>query len=514
MSESVGIVCPVCRSKLRLKGSVLSKATVACPKCGTTLDVPKSELPSAPAPKASASSTLPASEPTRPVAKAAQDAAKPPLGPLRKRKKAAEDIPSPYGEDASGADDGGDLFSGSNDEFSGFGAEPDPYGNPGALPPRKRQRSGVTSANSGAEPESALEAGGTRRGGFFSWVGYGSLAAIAGIVLQTLLGFTNFLWPLLIATICTGSMVGYAVRHAAGTNKGWGPGIVAVLIAAFAIFAGRVGAFSVSSDVDKILGIPMMAPLTPEEAEARVVKESTEPFLITDIAEEVEYDEDFLTAQNIDSDEVSDFWLEHSDEEDPAKRYFPAVWTEATRRWNANTPEQKESIRKSKEMELRENYGIMSDDAVQQRITEATTNDAMISETADTLLADEEWMAKSGITEEQLDAHWENADFDEDASGESQYLPAVWTEAKRRWEELPPEQKQARIKETSDDLRADLVFSPDEAKDVENIGKAVRVVIIIFGALFTLFWGIGSLICSISALVGAFKIGFGMQVAR
>ncbi|MBC7967410.1 MAG: hypothetical protein H7Z17_15960, partial [Fuerstia sp.] len=52
------------------------------------------------------------------------------------------------------------------------------------------------------------------------------------------------------------------------------------------------------------------------------------------------------------------------------------------------------------------------------------------------------------------------------------------------------------------------------AKEAENFGKAVRVVVIIFGALFTLFWGIGSLICSISAIVGAFKIGSGMHVAR
>ena len=65
----------------------------------------------------------------------------------------------------------------------------------------------------------------------------------------------------------------------------------------------------------------------------------------------------------------------------------------------------------------------------------------------------------------------------------------MWTEAKRRWEELPPEQKQSRINETSDNLRAELVFSAEEAKAAENIGKAFRVLIIVFGALFTLFWG-------------------------
>ena len=86
-------------------------------------------------------------------------------------------------------------------------------------------------------------------------------------------------------------------------------------------------------------------------------------------------------------------------------------------------------------------------------------------------------------------------------------------EAKRRWDELPPDQKQARIKETTDTMRAELVFSEQAAKTVETVGKAIRVLVIIFGALFTLFWGIGSLICSISGLVGAFKLGSGMSAA-
>ena len=363
MSESVGIVCPVCRSELRLKGSVLSKVTVPCPKCGTTLDVPKSETPAAPAPQTS--SPAPAAIP--PSWKASTQAQKP--------------------------------------------AQP---------------------TNSNTQSEFSSDTGGTRCGGFLSWVGYGLLAAVVGIILQTVLGYTNYLFPLLIATIATGSMVGAAVRYAAGENNGWGPGIVAVLIAAFAIFAGRVGAFSVSPDVDKILGLPA-APLTPQEAEARVVQETTEPFLVAGIAEEVEYDEDFLSRENLDDDAVTDFWLEHSEEEDPSKRYMPAIWAEATHRWNRNSPEQKETIRKNKELKLREVYGIMSKEGIQERIDQATTEEAMIAEIANTLYEDEEWLTRAGITENQIDEHFENTDFDGASETESQHLAPVWVEAKRRW---------------------------------------------------------------------------------
>jgi hypothetical protein len=41
-----------------------------------------------------------------------------------------------------------------------------------------------------------------------------------------------------------------------------------------------------------------------------------------------------------------------------------------------------------------------------------------------------------------------------------------------------------------------------------------NVLVLVFGALFTRFWGIGSLICTISALVGAFKLGSGMNTAK
>lgn len=511
MSEAVVVSCPVCRAKLRLRGSVLSKATVPCPKCGTTLDVPRSDA--SPAVTQHAAPTPPVTRPPRPPAQTPKSTSDPSAGLQRKHKKPSGKIPDPFADDAYGADDSVDLFGGSADDFSGYGAADDPYGSPAALPPRKKNGSRAAAATQAGADRTSTRAGSTRRGGFFSWVGYGILAAVAGIILQTLLGFTNYLWPLLIATIVTGSMVGSAVRFAAGENNGWGPGIVAVLIAAFAIFAGRAGAFSVSPDVDKLLGIPE-APLTPEEAEARVVNETAESWLIADIANEVGYDDDFLTSENIDEDDVSEFWLEHASEDDPARRYLPAVWTEATHRWNRNSPEQKEEIRKAKESELRENYGIMSDEMVQQKIAVAVTDDAMISGIADTLYDDTEWLNQAGISENQIDEHFENSDIEVEAGGETKHLPAVWAEAKRRWEEHSPEEKQTRIQEKSDRLRGELAFSADEAQSVERIGKLVRIVMIIAGALFTLFWGIGSFLCSVSALVSAFKIASGMNAGR
>ena len=517
MSESIGIVCPVCRSKLRLKGSVLTKATVPCPKCGTTLDIPKTDtavvsLPLSPPLK----SPELAPKPTRPPISKSADETKRPVAALpseaapQKRKKPAEEIPDSYGGDTFDGD--GDFFSGGSDASDSYGADAEPYESTTVLPSKKRAKAN-TSARSSEQVAASSNAGTVRRGGFLSWVGYGLLAAIVGIILQTLLGFTNYLFPLLIATVATGSMVGAAVRYAAGENDGWGPGIVAVLIAAFAIFAGRVGAFSVSPDVDKILGIPT-APETPEEAEARVIEETAEPFLVADIAEEVQYDEEFMRRENIDEDAASEYWLEHSEEVDPSKQYLPSVWTESTQRWNRNSQEQKENIRKNKELELRESYGIMSDESIKERIGQATTDEGMTAEIANTLYSDSEWITKSGLTENQIDEHWENTEFDGTAGTETQHLAPVWAEAKRRWEETPPDQKQARIKEKSDNLRTQLAFSDDAAQVAENVGQAIRVLVIIFGALFTMFWGIGSLICSISALAGAFKLGSGMATGK
>ena len=511
MSEAV-VACPVCRVKLRLRGSVLSKATVPCPKCGTTLDVPQATT-STPPPrqKSSPSSAAPPSrQPKQKTRPASGNTSK----PKRKRKSPADAVPDPYSDNYYGADEESDIFGGSSaDDFDSYGATADPYGTAAALPPKRKSGARSTAAVKDVSERAPSRQSSVRRGGFFSWVGYGALAGIAGIVLQTLLGFTNYLWPLLIATIVTGTMVGTAVRYAAGENDGWGPGIVAVLIAAFAIFAGRVGAFSVSPDVDKILGNPE-APLTAQEAEARVNTEITEPFLIADIAAEVEYDDDFLQANNIEEDEATDYWLEHEGEEDPSKRYLPAIWAEATQRWNQNSPEQKEAIRKTKEMNLRETYGVMSDEVVQQRINDATTDEGMMNEIANSLYHDEQWLNQAGISEDEIDNHWEQTEFEGELRGESQHLPAVWAEAKRRWDETPPEQKQAQIDKRSASLRGELVFSAEDAKNAETIGKTLRILMIVIGAIFTLFWGIGSLICTGSALVSAFKIASGMNVGN
>ena len=47
-----------------------------------------------------------------------------------------------------------------------------------------------------------------------------------------------------------------------------------------------------------------------------------------------------------------------------------------------------------------------------------------------------------------------------------------------------------------------------------SVSRVYILVMIIAGALFTLFWGIGSFLCSVSALVSAFKIASGMNAGR
>lgn len=137
MSEAVVVVCPVCRVKLRLRGSVLSKATVPCPKCGTTLDVPQSTASTPPPRQKTAPPT--AAQPSRQPNQTARPGSGNTSKPMRKRKAPADAVPDPYGDDYDGAEDGSDIFGGSSAEnFEGYDSTADPYGTAPALPPRKK----------------------------------------------------------------------------------------------------------------------------------------------------------------------------------------------------------------------------------------------------------------------------------------------------------------------------------------------------------------------------------------
>ena len=52
-----------------------------------------------------------------------------------------------------------------------------------------------------------------------------------------------------LMALVTGSMVGGAVRFAAGNSQGWGPGLLAAFIGLGAIMGGKVGAFAVAGNI-------------------------------------------------------------------------------------------------------------------------------------------------------------------------------------------------------------------------------------------------------------------------
>lgn len=98
---------------------------------------------------------------------------------------------------------------------------------------------------------------------------------------------------------------------------------------------------------------------------------------------------------------------------------------------------------------------------------EATSESALISRIADKV--QEEWIAGGKLTQEQIDAYWENQEAAYDPSGD--YMPEVWQEATNRWNGMTPDVRAATVRQVQQDYYGDEMdaemqpISENEAKE-------------------------------------------------
>ena len=402
MAETV-IACPKCSVKLKLKGDVVGKA-VKCPKCATAFKIggrsaskparpvaspgaetpasaagtsakrsaskPQQESPTASAgkssnrPDTSSSSPKPVagSQPRRRKSAAPAESAAPKRPAAAKKKK--KRTPKPAQDDFY--DDGvydeveyDDFDDDPVDDF-GFDDGYEDYGAPQSLPTRKKKKKKAkkgkrSSSSGGSSLQNSIQAL-----GFIGWILCGSAAGLIGVVLTTLTGYTNIWFLIAAMALVTGSLVGGAVRFVAGDAQGWGPGLVAAVIALTAIMGGKVGAFYVSSD-----------PFGEDEwtVEDEIEEATTEGAMISAIAYEV--NTEWLASGKITNAQMEDhgrrlmedFELDlddlDTDEEeieDYSYGFLPEVWAEAKNRWDSQTPQETEEALEARREEIRQEW--------------------------------------------------------------------------------------------------------------------------------------------------------------
>lgn len=368
------VTCPKCAVKLKLKGDVAGKA-VKCPKCATAFRIggaksaPPAQRSSAPTPQKSLAYTAkPArSDRTAPSSTDAESASKrmtsakpgkpnkasskPTSSPPRRRKTQP---PREEVYDEVTYDDFDDDFG---DDY-GFDDGYSDSGTAKSLPsPRKKKKKNSTAkkgkgskkSSSGKSLQDSVQSM-----GFPGWILSGCAAGLVAIFLTTLIGYTDIWFLIALMSLVTGTMVGGAVRFAAGDSQGWGPGLIAAVIGLSAIMAGKVGAFYVASD---IFGDDEGWTIQDE-----IDYETSDDRLISNIADDV-VDEWLeggkITEAQIDAHFEENYEENYEDyeegaEADSSTEYLPAVWTEAKSRWDAKSPAEQADVRAAREQEIRQ----------------------------------------------------------------------------------------------------------------------------------------------------------------
>jgi hypothetical protein len=291
----------------------------------------------------------------------------------------------PFGNFSEDFSDGADY--GDDYEADDYGSKPgrssrpkDPYGGAAALPPRKKGASRGSSGGRQSASAAAATGWSISSLGVFGWVLMGVLAGAVSIVLATFVGYTRVPFLIGLMALVTGPLVGGAVRFAAGESTGLGPGLLALAIAFVSILGGKVGACYVG-----FTGMFSAEELAKDEngqvktVEQRVAERTTEPLLISEVADKVQ--DEWLAAGKLTEEQLEAFdamqesesaWDEDDEEVvegvgvidlgdvpgttvtaeptaetkpwTPDQAYPPEIWQEAQSRWNAMSAEQRQKL--------------------------------------------------------------------------------------------------------------------------------------------------------------------------
>ena len=498
MSESVVIQCPKCQKKLRLQRSQLGKQ-FRCPGCKATLSTPGPAVSNSP-------------KPSKSVRKKSSDPAHRPTSAKRKKKpKPQQVVDDPWMDDAvdDGQDDdlyaddfgddyGDDLFA--DDEYGDDAYGADPYGDSAGMPsPRRKKKKKKTSGKSELRPGEIRDL----NTGPLGWILAALIGGFAGIVLTTLVGFTGIEILVYIMAIITGSLVGGAVRYAAGVSEGWGPGIVAGVIAFAAILGGRVSAFYV---------FPGMAAafegdeMSPAEIDRFIEQQASADGQIAAIAENnVEYNEAWMSREGVSEDDIDDHWEAHEGDDDIRARFLPAVWEEATRLWNLLPDQEKEARKWNSRVNTMQEWNRLDEETLTSHIAYLQSDFEMVKSLAGKLRVDVAWTRQAGIPTGANTLTWEQT---ADSFG---IHPRVWQEAQIRWTDMAEGEKAAEREQVETVTRANYETNEELKEAVEpGIGN-LRIIVALAAAVISLLLPIWAFFfCTCAGIGGAFKIGAGL----
>ncbi|MEO2033257.1 MAG: hypothetical protein ABGZ35_14345 [Planctomycetaceae bacterium] len=530
MSDRVVIRCPSCEQKLGIKQDLLGRQ-IKCPGCATVLmtranssdqsdsDSPPGRRQKSPGrSRAAAAKQEPTASPRQERSRRASSERAAESSPSKPRRssasKKAKPAPVPFEDEFSEDiddtyDDYGDPYPDDDsldDEELGTGwlddAEGDGWNAPSELPaPPRKKKSSSSSAGTARKKKKARQRTGTPvLGGVFLWVGAGLIAGLISVALTVAMGFTGIGFPVLLAGIVSGGLIGGTVRATAGTDDGWAPGLVAVAILFPVLVFGGLGAFYFQPSLLGIFGEGDTR--TAEEIQQQIERDTSEDGMIANLIEnQIDFDQQWQSENKINEDNFyADIDWEQIDEESIPypDQYNEVVWAEGVRRWQ-ETPE---AIRKhameSRRSELKRNEGLLTPEELATLVHAATADDAMTERVARQLQEDAEWIAESRVPESEI---WDHAaDHASAQDPVSRIHPVVWDAAVRKWEETDEAQKTT--------MRATV-----EAKLQETSGELEQktfLVVAIGMTLYTLFMPFLYLGCTISAIGLAFKLGSGL----
>ncbi len=350
--------------------------------------------------------------------------------------------------------------------------------------------------------------------GFLGWLIFGLGAGTCCAVVTALAGYAHSNALISGLAVLTGIAVGAAIRVAGKSECGAASAMVAAVIAVGCMFVGKVGAFMVAPTLSEFGEFAeQMRVMSTEEMEQLIEQQSSESGMIGNLASELERDEEWQKENGITEETIRAHWDQIPEEDvnnenvDYEAQYLPQIWKEASRRWNENTPEQKQTLVAERQKALRADNGMMNDEEVAELIKESTTDEAMIESTAWDLYFDDEWQAENNITESQIDEHEQN--MADDAEGADQFPPAIWEAATKRWEETAPAEKKNQIDEMAENLRLENTRT-EEDEQIENAAVGIiKVFVAIFAAIVHFFSPFLSLLCSLVGILAALGLASG-----
>ena len=224
---------------------------------------------------------------------------------------------------------------------------------------------------------------------------------------------------------------------------------------------------------------------SPEQIAAEIDRYSSEDAMISNIADVVEEDPQWLSENNVTDSMLEDHW-ENFDYEDPFEtHHLPVIWEEAKSRWQALSEDERTQQMEQARADMRSEYGIMTAEEVDVLIVEQTTDESMIARlAAEEVEYDEDWLQQASVSDAAIEAHWDqHADSD---NPKDRFLPAVWDEATKRWNALGDSAKEERRQTRANDLRIENGLDEEANAQAEQALGAIRFFLLFGSAIVSM----------------------------